>query len=101
MPINITRCSNNYGPYQVSDKSLIADIALDEDMAGIVLDIFQVFQVAGIGQLIQVDQADILVFFQHIVDKVGANKTGTAGNKISFHLFTIPIIEKVPAGFHR
>lgn len=47
---------------QVSDKSLIADITLDEDMAGIVLDIFQVFQVAGIGQLIQVDQADILVF---------------------------------------
>ena len=80
---------------QVSDKSLIADIALNKDMAGIVLDIFQVFQVAGIGQLIQVDQADILVFFQHIVDKVGANKTGTAGNKISFHLFTIPIIEKV------
>ena len=36
---------------QVSDKSLIADITLNKDMAGIVLDIFQVFQVAGMVSL--------------------------------------------------
>ena len=80
---------------QAFHQLLVADVALHEHMAGVALHVLQVLQIAGIGQLIQVDQADILVFFQHIVDKVGANKTGTAGNKISFHLFTIPIIEKV------
>ena len=70
---------------QVGDQRLIADIPLHKDMTGIPLDVLEVLQIAGIGQLVQVHQTDILVFLQHVVDKVGADKTGAAGDKIGFH----------------
>ena len=54
-------------------------------MAGITLHVLQVFQVAGVGQLIQVNQQDLRVLFEHIMHKVGTNKTGAAGDKIFFH----------------
>ena len=70
---------------QVGDQGLVADVALHEDVAGVALDVLQVLQVAGVGQLVQIDEADVLVLLQHVMHKVGADETGTAGNKIGFH----------------
>ena len=52
---------------------------------GVALDVLQVLQVAGVGQLVQIDEADVLVLLQHVMHKVGADETGTAGNEIGFH----------------
>jgi len=70
---------------QAFHQLLIADIALHEHMAGVALHVLQVFQVACIGQLIEVDQQDLRVLLEHIMHKVGADKTGTAGDQIGFH----------------
>ena len=70
---------------QALHQLLVADIALHEHMAGVALHVLQVFQIARVGQLIQIDQQDLRVFFEHIVHKVGTDKTGTAGDQIGFH----------------
>ena len=48
---------------QPFDQFLVADIALHKDVARVALDALQVFQVAGIGQLVQVDQQDVVMLF--------------------------------------
>ena len=70
---------------QALHQLLVADVALHEHMAGVALHVLQVFQIARIGQLIQIDQQDLRVFFEHIVHKVGTDKTGAAGDQIGFH----------------
>ena len=70
---------------QALHQLLVADIALHEHMAGVALHVLQVFQIACVGQLIQIDQQDLRVFFEHIVHKVGTDKTGAAGDQIGFH----------------
>ena len=70
---------------QALHQLLVADVALHEHMAGVALHILQVLQIARVGQLIQVDQQDLGVLLEHIVDKVGADKTGAAGDQIFFH----------------
>ena len=57
---------------------LVADIPLDEDVPGVPFHALQVFQVPGVGQLVQVDQENVIVLFQHVVDEVGANEARTA-----------------------
>ena len=64
---------------------LVADIPLDEDVPGVPFHVLQVFQVPGVGQLVQVDQENVIVLFQHVVDEVGANEAGAAGDQIFFH----------------
>ena len=64
---------------------LVADVALDEDVARVALHAFEVLQVARVGQLVQVDQENVVVLFQHVVDEVGANEAGAAGDQIFFH----------------
>ena len=77
---------------QALHQLLIADIALHEHMAGVALHVLQVFQIACVGQLIQIDQQDLRVFFEHIVHKVGTDKTGAAGDQIGFHRSVFPFI---------
>ena len=84
---------------QALDQLLVADIALHEHMAGVALHILQVFQIARVGQLIQIDQQDLRVFFEHIVHKVGTDKTGTAGDKIFFHKFPL-LFSAITPHFH-
>ena len=59
----------------------IADISLDEAIAGIVLHPFQVLQVARIGEDIQVDDTALGLGRQEMVDEVGADETGAAGDE--------------------
>lgn len=72
-------------PDERGHKLLVADIAVDKDVPLVVLDVLQVLQIAGIGQGIQVDDANVRILFQHIVDKGGSDKPGAAGNEISGH----------------
>ena len=70
---------------QALDQLLVADVALHEDVAGVALNVLQVLEVAGVGQLVEVDQQDLGVLLEHIMHKVGTDKTGAAGDKIFFH----------------
>ena len=54
---------------QALHQLLVADVALHEHMAGVALHVLQVFQIARVGQLIQIDQQDLRVFLEHIVHK--------------------------------
>ena len=76
---------------QALDQLLVADVALHEDVAGVALNVLQVLEVAGVGQLVEVDQQDLGVFLEHIMHKVGTDKTGAAGDKIFFHKSLIPL----------
>ena len=70
---------------QALDQLLVADVALHKDVAGVALNVLQVLKVAGIGQLVEVDQQNFRVLLEHIMHEVGTDKTGTAGDKIFFH----------------
>ena len=74
---------------QALDQLLVADVALHKDMAGVALNVLQVLEVAGVGQLVEVDQQDLGVLLEHIMHKVGTDKTGAAGDKIFFHKFPL------------
>ena len=70
---------------QALDQLLVADVALHKDVAGVALNVLQVLKIAGIGQLVEVDQQNFRVLLEHIMHEVGTDKTGTAGDKIFFH----------------
>ena len=63
----------------------IGDVRAHKTEARVVHDGREGFQIARVGQLIQIDQQDLRVFLEHIVHKVGTDKTGTAGDQIGFH----------------
>ena len=84
---------------QALDQLLVADVALHEDMAGVALNVLQVLEVAGVGQLVEVDQQDLGVLLEHIMHKVGTDKTGAAGDKIFFHKFPL-LFSAITPQFH-
>ncbi len=65
---------------QRRDQSGVVDIAVHEGVRGVLLHGRQVFRVAGVGQLVQIDDVErsLLQRFKH---KVGADKTGAASNE--------------------
>ena len=67
---------------------LVADIALHKDVALIPFHALQVLQIAGIRQLVQIDQENIVVLFEHVIYEVRSDKTRAAGDQIRFHLFS-------------
>ena len=65
---------------QPIDQGPVADVALHEVVAGVALQAGQVLAVAGVGELVQVD--DRLVRLRQPVEhEVAADETGTAGDK--------------------
>ncbi len=58
----------------------VADVAAHEDMARIALKRGKIIQVAGIGQIVQIDHR-LASFPQPVKNKVGADKTGTASDE--------------------
>ena len=64
---------------QAADQLLVADVALHEDMALVALQRPEVFPVAGIGQLVEIDDG-LAACGQPVQDEVGADKAGAAGN---------------------
>ena len=69
---------------QLFHQGPVADIALHKHMAAVALYPLQVFQIARIGELIQVHQQDFVIFFQHVIHEVRANEPRAACDEIFF-----------------
>ena len=65
---------------QLCYQSGIADIALYKSIVGITFTGSQISLIAGIGERIQHNHAILRVGAQPVMNKVGTDKTGTAGN---------------------
>ena len=66
--------------HQLRDDSAITDIAAHEAVARVAFHIAQVVQVAGVGELVQVDHV-VVVLRQHVADEVAADEAGAAGDE--------------------
>ena len=62
-----------------------ANVALDECEPRIVLDVLQVLQMPGVGQCVEHGDAILIVFLEHVSDKVTSYETGPAGHQQMFH----------------
>ena len=69
------------------DRRPVADVCPDKAEIGMLESLGQRGKIAGVGQLIYTDNAVRRVFFQHIIDKIRADKAGAAGHKIRHTLF--------------
>ena len=69
-----------------STSACVADIAVDEAVALVALDLSQVFQVAGISEFVEIDDAQIGLTQSH-ADESGADKPGPASDE-KFHKST-------------
>ena len=58
----------------------VTDISVNKDVARIILKIFEILQVSGISQCIQVDDSNIRLAVKHVVDKRGADETCAASH---------------------
>lgn len=73
---------------QVAEQFPIADVALDKAVIGPVLDLFQVGEVARIGQLVEVHDQVVGIGVHQPAHHVRADETGAAGNEdVAFHHF--------------
>ena len=64
---------------QPFDQRAVLDVAFDESVVGIRLDVAKVFQVASVSQCIEVDHLRIGTVGQQLANHVGTDETGTAG----------------------
>ena len=63
---------------EAADQVPVADVAEDEFVAGVVLDVLEVVEVPGIGQLVQVDDLRLLVAAEEEADEVAADEARPA-----------------------
>ena len=66
------------------DNCIVADIAFDKRVPGIVCNILQVLRIAGIGQGIEVYYLIIRSGLEHMPDEVAADKSCSTGYQ-NFH----------------
>ena len=59
----------------------VADVGLDEDVIGPILNVFQVGQIAGIREFVEVDNAVVGVLVHEKAYHVAADESGSAGNQ--------------------
>ena len=59
----------------------VADVGLDKGVVGLFLDILEVRKVAGIGQLVQVDDPVIRIIVHEQPHDMAADETGSAGDQ--------------------
>ena len=83
-----TMASGRSSPTRRVDHFRIADIALHEAVALVAIDARQVLQISRVGQLIQVDDAQVCLADRH-TDKGGADETRPAGHQ-NFHGISFP-----------
>jgi hypothetical protein len=72
---------------QRADERAVVDVALHENMPRVAFQASQVVRVAGVGQLVQVDDGRALRL-QPVVDEVGADEACAAGHQ--YHAWTPP-----------
>ena len=63
---------------QIHNKRFIRNITFDKFVIRFIFHWFQSFQIAGVGEQIQVYNLIIRVFIHHVMYKVSSDKTGTA-----------------------
>src|SRR5262249_36544435 len=59
------------------DRGAVGDATVNEAVARVPFQVAQVRQVAGVGQAVEVDHADLRVGFQQIADEVAADEAAT------------------------
>ena len=67
------------GSQQPVDQCAVADVALHENMAHIVPQRCEIFQITGISQFVEIDHR-LAGLGQPVEHKIGANKSGPAGH---------------------
>lgn len=66
---------------QVAYGVKITDVGFNESIVGLVFNVFEVGQIAGISQLVEVDDVVFGILVDKKSDYVAANKSGTASNE--------------------
>ena len=66
------------------DGFLVGDIALHERIPCIFFNVFEIVQVARIGQLVEVDDCNGRIFSQNGADEIGADKARSATDLYCF-----------------
>ena len=79
---------------QFGNEVEVADVALDEAVARVITQAGEVFEVAGVGQGIEVDDR-LIGLRQPIQDKIAADKAGATGDEN--HLFISNIEDRILA----
>lgn len=74
---------------QIADQIAVADVAANEDMAVIAVQPLQRIQIAGIGQLVEIDDRLIEVF-QPVENKIPTDESSAPRNQYR-HSASIPI----------
>ena len=65
----------------------IGDVGLHEGIIRLVLDVFQIGEIARIRQFVEVDNVVVGVFVDEEAHDVGTDEPGSAGNKYISHWF--------------
>ena len=58
----------------------VADVGLDKGVVGLVLNVLEVGQVAGVGELVEINDLVVRVFVDKKSDYMAADKSGPAGD---------------------
>ena len=66
------------------DGGLVGDVALNKRMPGGV-EVFEVVEVAGIGELVEIDDVQLGVGGEHVAHEVGADESRAAGDDNPCH----------------
>ena len=77
-------CVEAETPHQLRNQGLVTDVAVHEMIAPVQmrgLDLGQVAAVAGVGQLVQVDDDHIGVGGQHVLDEIGTDEAAATGDE--------------------
>ena len=68
--------------HQLTDERSVADVAVHEAIAGVVLDVAEVVGIAGVGELVEVDDAGVGVLAEEAEDEVAADEAAAAGDEV-------------------
>lgn len=71
--------------HQAQHALKVADVHLHKAVVRLVLNVFEVSQVASVGQLVEVDDFVLRVFVHKQAHHMAANKTGSTGNDDVIH----------------
>ena len=66
--------------HQPEHRVKITDVRLDKGVIGLVLDVLEVRQVAGVGQFVDIDDMIVRIFRDEKPHDVRADEPGTAGD---------------------
>ena len=87
-----------------ADGLVVGDVALDEVVAravvGVLLDVREVFGVAGVGELVEIGYLDAGAVGEGVADEVGADKPASAGDEESLvvgHVVLMSMCQSRPA----